>query len=70
MRERASQVEYNEDQYHDSGSLNSSTSKKRLDLNDLLKRAKDQEKNDKKLNLLIYSGAASVIAVLVLFLSL
>ena len=64
MRERASQVEYNEDQYHDSGSLNSSTSKKRLDLNDLLKRAKNEEKNDKKFNLLIYSSAAFVIAVL------
>ena len=70
MRERASQVEYNEEQYRDSETLNSSTSKKRLDLNDLLKRAKDQEKNDKKLNLLIYSGAVSVIAVFVLILSL
>jgi len=70
MRERVSQVEYNEEQYPISESLNSSTSKKRLDLNDLLRRAKDQEKNDKKLNLLIYSGAVSVIAVFVLILSL
>ena len=70
MRERASQVEYNEEQYPISESLNSSTSKKRLDLNDLLKRAKDQEKNDKKLNLLIYAGAASVIVVFVLILSI
>jgi len=44
--------------------------KKRLDVNDLLKRAKDQEKNDKKLNLLIYAGAASVIVVFVLILSI
>ena len=44
--------------------------KKRLDVNDLLKRAKDQEKNDKKLNLLIYVGAASVIVVFVLILSI
>ena len=64
MRERASQVEYNEEQYRDSETLNSSTSKKRLDLNDLLKRAKNEEKNDKKFNLLIYSSAAFVIAVL------
>ena len=70
MRERASQVEYNEEKYRISESLNSSTSKKRLDLNDLLKRAKDQEKNNKKFNLLIYSGAASVIAVFVLILSI
>ena len=69
MRERASQVEYNEEQYRDSESLNSSTSKKRLDLNDLLKRAKDEEKNDKKFNLLIYSGAVFVIAVFLFILS-
>jgi len=63
MRERPSQVEYNEEQYRDSESLNSSTSKKRLDLNDLLKRVKNEEKNDKKFNLLIYSCAAFVIVV-------
>ena len=70
MRERVSQVEYNEEQYRISESLNFSTTKKRLDLNDLLKRAKDQEKNDKKLNLVIYAGAASVIVVFVLILSI
>ena len=70
MRERVSQVEYNEEQYPISESLNSSTSKKRLDLNDLLKRAKDQEKNDKRLNLLIYTGALSVIVVFVLILNI
>ena len=69
MRDRASRVEYDEEQYHASDLLNSS-SKKRLDLNDLLKRAKDQEKNDKKHNLLIYFGTASVIAVVMLILSL
>tara|TARA_B100001245_G_C22491968_1_gene249896 strand:- start:246 stop:455 length:210 start_codon:yes stop_codon:yes gene_type:complete len=69
MKDRASRVDYNEEQYHASDFLNSS-SKKRLDLNDLLKRAKDQEKNDKKLNLLIYFGTASVIAVVILILSL
>ena len=70
MRERASQVEYDEEQYHVSELLHPSTSKKRLDLNDLLKRAKDQEKNDKKLDLLIYAGATSVIVVFVLILSI
>ena len=59
MREKADQVEYN-----------ASVSKKRLDLNDLLRRAKDQKKNDKKFNLLIYSGAASVIVVFILILNL
>ena len=70
MRERVVQVEYDEEQYHVGESQHSSTSKKRLDLNDLLKRAKDQEKNNKKFNLLIYSGVASVIVVFVLILSL
>ena len=70
MRERVSQVEYGEEQYQNSESLNSSTSKKRLDLNDLLKRAKDQEKSDKKFNLLIYSCATFVTAVLLLIVSI
>ena len=70
MREKTNQVGYEEEQYHVGESYDSSMSKKRLDLNDLLKRAKDQEKNDKKLNLLIYAGAASVIVVFVLILSI
>ena len=70
MKERAGRVDYDGEQYHAGELLYSSTSKKRLDLNDLLRRAKDQEKNDKKLNLLIYSGAASVIVVFVLILSI
>ena len=70
MREKISQVGYREEQYHVGEPYDSLTLKKRLDLNDLLKRAKDQEKNDKKLNLLIYAGAASVIVVFVLILSI
>ena len=70
MRERAGRVDYDEKQYRAGKLLHSPTSKKRLDLNDLLKRAKNQEKNDKKFNLLIYSGAASVIVVFVLILSI
>ena len=64
MRERTGRVNYDEEQYHANELLHSSTSKKRLDLNDLLKRAKNEEKNDKKFNLLIYSSAAFVIAAL------
>ena len=70
MREKISQVGYEEEQYRASERFDSSTLKKRLDLNDLLKRAKDQEKDDKKLNLLIYAGAVSVIVVFVLILSI
>ena len=70
MREKISQVRYKEEQYHVGEPYDSLMLKKRLDLNDLLKRAKDQEKNDKKLNLLIYTGAASVIVVLALILSI
>ena len=44
--------------------------KSRLDLNDLLKRAKDQKKNDKKANLLILSGAVIVAFVVFLLLNL
>ena len=42
----------------------------RLDLNDLLKRAKDLKRNEKKINLLIFFGAVSVIGVILLILSL
>ena len=70
MRERASRTEYDEEQYHVSELLHPSTSKKRLDLNDLLKRAKEQKKSDKKLNLLIYTGALSAVVVFGLLLSI
>ena len=67
MKMRASRVKSDEDQ-HDFKPLGES--KKRLDLNDLLQRAKDEEKNDKRFNLLIFSGAASVVIVFFLLLSL
>ena len=70
MREKTNQVGYEEDQYHIGKSYDSSMSEKRLDLNDLLKRAKDREKNDKRLNLLIYAGALFVIVVCVLVFSI
>ena len=70
MRDRTTHVEYDEEQYNVKELLNSSKTKKRLDLNDLLQRAKNQEKSDKKINFLIYSGAIAVIAIFVLFISL
>ena len=44
------------------------TKDKRLNLNNLLKRIKDEEKKNKKLNLLIFSG--TILSVLVFFLLL
>ena len=45
-----------------------STSGKRLDLNDLLKRAKEKKINDKKNNIAIFSGALiAVIFLLIIF---
>ena len=70
MREKINQAGYEEEQYHVSESYDSSMSEKRLDLNVLLKRAKDQEKNDKRFNLLIYAGALSVIVVFVLIINI
>ena len=70
MRERTGRVDYDEKQYQAGELLHSSTSKKRLDLNDLLKRAKNEEKNDKKFNLLIYSCATFVIIVFLFIVSI
>ena len=44
--------------------------KTRLNLNDLLKRIKDQKKDNRKINLLILSGATSIVLVFFLILSL
>ena len=67
MRENVSREESDVDKY---GLRRLEEVKKRLDLNDLLKRAKDQEKSDKKFNVLIYTSAASVLAVLLLIFSI
>ena len=67
MKVKASRVKSDEDQY---GFKPFGKSKKRLNLNDLLQRAKDEEKNDKRFNLLIFSGAALVVIVFFLLLSL
>ena len=45
-------------------------SKSRLDLNDLLQRMKDEKKDPKKTNIIIFSGAVSVAAVVLVMLSL
>ena len=49
---------------------NTTNTSGRLDLNDLLKRAKDEEKNNNKTNLLILSGAVAVAAITLLIISL
>ena len=46
------------------------TSKKRLDLNNLLMRVKEEEKRSKKQNLFIFSGATAVVLVFLMLLSL
>ena len=42
---------------------------KRTNLNDLLKKAKEQQKNDKKFNLLIFSVVAGLFDIVVLIVS-
>ena len=46
------------------------TKDKRLNLNNLLKRIKDEEKKNKKLNLLIFSGATFTVLIFFLLLSI
>ena len=70
MREKTNQVRHEGDPHHVGESYHPSMTEKRLDLNDLLKRAKVQEKNDKRLNLLIYVGVISVIVAFVFILSI
>ena len=52
MRGKANQIKSKVVQY---GYKSFQINEKRLDLNDLIKRAKDEKKNDKKFNLLIFS---------------
>ena len=67
MRGKLSQVKSDADLYGYRPLLD--TTEKRLDLNNLLRRIKDEEKKSKKLNLLIFSGMISVILVFFLLLS-
>ena len=58
------------DQHKIEGSLkNAFVSKVRLNLNELLKRRQEEKNVDKKINLLIFSGALAVAAVVGLILS-
>ena len=68
MRGKASQVKSDDDPYGYKPSL--ITTDKRLNVNNLLRRIKDEEKKSKKLNLLIFSGSISVVLVFFLLLSL
>tara|TARA_B100000686_G_C16675997_1_gene909160 strand:+ start:286 stop:504 length:219 start_codon:yes stop_codon:yes gene_type:complete len=63
------QVEQEQEQYRFSEYVGEVLPKKRLDLNDLLRRAKDEKRSDKKLNLLIFSGSVFVISLFVIVLS-
>ena len=55
MRGKESQLQTDHDEYgYQDMSKSKFRSKPRLDLNDLLQRVKDQKKQQKKLNLLIF----------------
>jgi len=69
MRGKVKQVDYNEDQYGFTKPLDEMKNSKRLDVNDLLQRAKNEKKIDKKINLMVLSGAISVVLVLFIILS-
>ena len=68
MRGKASKVKSGDDHYDYKPSL--ITTDKKLNVNNLLRRIKDEEKKSKKLNLLIFSGSISVVLVFFLLLSL
>ncbi len=65
---KASQIKSDSDRYDYRPLLD--TTNKRLDLNILLRRIKNEEKKNKKFNVLIFSGATSVVLVFLLLLSL
>ena len=65
---KASQVKFDGKRYGFKPA--SETPKKKLDLNNLLIRAKEEEKRSKKLNLSIVSGATVVVLVFLMLISL
>ena len=67
--DKISQIKTSDEDHGFKPLLESETSHGRLDLNNLLRRIKDEEKKSKKLNLLIFSGMTSVILVFFLLLS-
>ena len=70
MREEISQTCNRDERHHVNRPLNFPNLKKKLNLNDLLRRAKNEEKSEKKFNLLIYSYATSVVVVFLLIMSI
>ena len=67
MKVKASRVKSDEEQY---GFKPLGKSKKRLDLNDLLRRVADEKNRSKKTNILIFSGATSAVVLFLLLLGL
>ena len=65
---KVSQVKSDDERYDFKPLLE--TSKKRLDLNNLLMRIKEEEKRSKKQNLFIFTGAAAVVLVFLMLLSI
>ena len=65
---KTSQVKFDGERYGFRPS--SEIPKKRLDLNNLLMRAKEEERKSKKLNLFIFSGASVVVLVFLMLFSL
>ena len=71
LRGKIEQAKTENDEYGYANQHESRKSHKpRIDLNDLLERIKAEKKVDKKINLIIVSGAASVAIVVVLLLNL
>ena len=71
MRGRTSQVKVDEDEFGYAETAQPKfSSKKRLDLNDLLRRKEDEKKHDKLFNFKIISGVFAVALVVILILSL
>ena len=68
MTGKASEVRTDDDRY--GYKALSDDTKKRLDLNDLLKRAADEKNRSKKVNILILSGATSAVLIFFLLISL
>ena len=63
---KVSQVRSDKEQY----TYRLETPEKRLDLNNLLIRAKEEEKKSKKINLLVFSGATTVVLVFLMLISI
>jgi len=71
MRAKVNQVEFDKDQlnYRDKRFESSFIKERRLDLNDLIKRVKDEEKKSKKNNFYIFSAILSVGVIAVILLN-